>query len=296
MGVTSFKNQGSLTPKKVLKLINDHKKKLGSFSRNMKFYLKTEPISLESVRRLLSTINRMEQRLSFLEEESIHDLLEIWINQEKNKLELAESNLRSSFAENLYNLLRENGYKLEGHLPKLKVGFYHLDIDFKRNQCRIYYGQDKEPVVNLKIDPVEISNFITNHKQKLNESFGDPDSFVSNLERAYMSVLKKSDDRIEEKPSIVDVMLELALLKQRESFHNDPLQKYFKNYGRIQFSYDLYRLLKNTPQDIRVKLSTATRAQARNRGSYLWVPKNELGDGSIYSCIEIVGGRNVRKN
>lgn len=274
--------------KQLLKQINQEKKRLGTSSRYLNMYLKMEPNSLESIRQMHKTILKIQSTITSSEAGTLDDLLMTWTQEEKRNLESFESKLISTFSENLYNILREKGLKLEGQLPKLRVGFYFLDIDFEKNTCRISYGQDKEPIDKLEIDAHKISNFIEDHKSKLRKSYSDVVSFTNQLEKAYSSVLKKTNSRSNGKAPIIEVMLELSILKQKGSFLIDPVKRNFQNYGRIQFSYDLYRLLLNPSEKIRIKLSTATRAHARDRGKYLWVPKNEQGAGSIYSHIELV--------
>lgn len=290
MSITPSETQSSDSTKQYLKLISEQKKNLSSISRYLKNYSKREPSSLESVRQLQAILKNLVQRAQSLEDGAIRQSLENWIIEETHGLKLIASRLRTSFAEKLYTLLRDEGLRLEGHLPSLKTSFYILEVDFERNICKIFYGQDKEPVVNLKINSQEVTQYIVSHRKKLDTSFEDLDMFLTHLEKAYSTILKQTENKFGKKARIIDTMIELAVLKQNRAFMIDPLKKNFQNYGRVQFSYDLYRLMRDPSQSMRLKLYTATRGQARNRRDYLWVPKNERGEGTIYSYIELLEG------
>ena len=272
---------------KNLKLINDYKKKLTQISRNLKTYSKKTSKNLESLRKNRKTLLRIEKLALILEDGVIRRGFNDWFDKEKKRLDLRELRIRSAFPEELYNSLSSSGLKLEGHVPNLKTGFYVIEVNFDNNQSRIFYGPDREPIKKIKIDPEKISEYIVKHRNTLEKSYENYDKFVFHLEKSYSNIIKKPDKTLDKKAPIIDVMYEMAKEKNQEETTLDP-KKRTEKYGRIQFSYDIYRLLRGPSEKIRIKLSTATRAQARSRKNYLWIPKNERGDGAIFSHIEVV--------
>jgi len=279
--------------KRLLTQITDFKKKLSSLARFMKKYSKIEPNSLESVQKLSSTLAKIEGMASSLEECSLKASLMSSIEEETKKLEDLSTNLTSSFAIGLDKLLSEKGLKLKGRMPKLTCGFYTIDVDINNSRCKLYYGPKEEFIITLKLDTEVISDFIALHRKQLDTSFSNLDIFISQLEKAYRTVTNRSEDQHGKKTPIIKVMTELSILKQSRKFLTDPLRSNFQDYGRIQFSYDLYRVFQTPLKRLTLRLSPATRNQARNRAEYLWVPKDERGNGTIYSYIELVRLSNV---
>ncbi|NVM22570.1 MAG: hypothetical protein HWN68_12425 [Desulfobacterales bacterium] len=282
-----LKTQGNEKIKQLLKQITDLKKKLGNLTRLMKNYSKIETKSLESLQKLNFTLLKIERRASSLEEGSLKDSLMIWIEEEQKELEEINTKLKSRFLIDLDKSLREKGLNLKGRMHNLKCGFYTIDIDLINNRCKLYYGPKEEFIVILKLDIETITQFIVHHRKQLDASFSYPAIFLSQLNKAYKAVTNRLEDQHGKKAPIIDVMVELSILKQSRKFRTDPLRENFQDYGRVQFSYDLYRIIQIPTKTFTLRLSTATRSQARNRGEYLWVPKNERGDGTIYSYIEL---------
>ena len=273
--------------KNILSKIDDEKKVLSKISKNIKKFSARENKvqTIEDLLYINKIINSIDSDISSLSSDKIRDLITNWSNNEKKDIESNINKLQSNFAMNLYNNLKDIGIKLEGHMPKLKAGFYKLEINLLKNECNILFGQDKEKITTIKVDPQAISKYIENHQEKLENNYESSDTFVHKLEKAYSNAVKKSDNLNTQVP-IIELMLELSMLKQSNQLKSNPSRLSYKNYGRIQFSYDLFRLIQDRPEGYNIKLSTATRDQARNRGKYLWIPKNNRGEGSIFSHLE----------
>ena len=267
--------------------ISEKQKKLSFLLRNIKKYKKKNIESLTDIIGQRKIIVDIEKKIPDLNDEEIKNKTLMWIKTEKNKMNALNTKLQSEFAMDLYNELQLKGMKLRGHMPKLKVSFYNMDVDFEKNLCNLTYGLDNDHIANLKINPREMSDYIGKVNQDLDKQYGDGRLFQNYLVKAYENNIAKAKTRAG-KVSIIDVLMEISLLKQGRNFRINPSRKNYSTYGRIQFSYDIFRLLNDHPSDIRVKLSTATRAQAKNKLNYLWIPKNSRGEGSIFSHIEVV--------
>lgn len=287
MGAHESDAKGILDTSSLIADLTQINKILSTVTRNLKKYDKKKIESLEDLKRAKNTIMEIENKLNNLQDGKLKRKLEKWITDERTQIESIDQKLHSGFAMELYNLLNLNEMKLEGHMPKLKTSFYNMDIDFSKNTCKLSYGQDKDQITTLKINPKEISEYIIKHRNKLENQFDNATTFQKHLFQAYTNVNKRSG-RNGGKAPIIEVLLEISILKQGRSFRINPSKSNFTPYGRVQFSYDLYRLSEIHPEDIQIKISIATRAQARNRAQYLWIPKNIRGEGSIYSHIELV--------
>jgi len=268
-------------------VLNEKQKKLSHLLKNIRKYKKNKDESLTGIISRRKIIIAMENKLPDLNDEEITNKILKWINDETNTMNTLAAKIQSNFAMNLYEELQLIGMKLRGQMPKLKVGFYNMNIDFEKNLCNLTYGLDNDHIAQLKIHPKEISDYIGKVNQDLDKKYGDGKVFQNYLVEAYENSLVKTKTK-SGKISIIDALLEMSLLKQGRNFKINPSRKNYSTYGRIQFSYDIFRLINDHQTDIRIKLSTATRAQARNKISYLWIPKNSRGDGSIYSQIEVV--------
>lgn len=267
--------------------VNKTQKILSFLTRTIKKYKKIDNESLTDIITRRKIIVSIEKKLHDFNDEKIKHKVLMWIETENSIMDALNAKLQSEFAMDLYNELQFNNLKLRGHMPKLKASFYNIDVDFQKNLCNLTYGLDNDHIANLKINPKNISEYMVKVNQNLDKQYGDGKLFQNNIVEAYENIISKAKTRAG-KVSIIDVLLEISLLKQGRKFRIDPSRKNYSTYSRIQFSYDLFRLLKDHPTEIRLKLSTATRAQATNKLHYLWIPKNSRGEGSIFSYIEVV--------
>ncbi len=72
---------------------------------------------------------------------------------------------------------------------------------------------------------------------------------------------------------------------QGKKFRTDPVKSSYKEYGRVFFSYDLYRLKERAVDGHELSLVTATRAYTRRRAGFIWIPSSERGDGTYISHV-----------
>ena len=65
---------------------------------------------------------------------------------------------------------------------------------------------------------------------------------------------------------IVEVLLQVALLRQATSFRNDPRDKHYRSYSRVAFSYQLGRLVQRRLGDQELILHTDLKPEDRLTG------------------------------
>ena len=193
---------------------------------------------------------------------------------------------KKSFGQRLEQALQQLGFELKGHYPTLKVSFYTLKMDLDNNNVEIWYGPEQEKLDSSKLIPETIAQKLKNvHAQITQREFNDKTS-LSNLYSAYKVAVYHKDGKIGDAAPITDVLSNLAFLIQNRRFKMNPVKENYREYGRVFFSYDLYRLKERRIGNLELGLVTATRAYTRKRSGFLWIPSNERGDGSYISHIK----------
>jgi len=204
----------------------------------------------------------------------------------KSKIPELEEKAKKSFGQRLEQTLRDEGFELTGHYPTLKVMFYTLKIDLGNNSVEIWYGPEQEKLESLKPIPKTITQKLKNAHAQITQRKFNNKTFLSNLQKAYSVVVHHTGGKIGDAAPITDVLSTFAFLIQSRRFKMDPLKEHYREYGRVFFSYDLFRLKERRIENRELSLVTATRAYTRRRSGFLWIPSNERGDGSYISHIK----------
>jgi hypothetical protein len=240
---------------------------------------------------------QIEDRLKRIEQKlvQIKDLVRLRDNLEELRrfigermvfLEPFKKKIKSYLGVELEKRFREQGWYLEGNLPELKVGLLTLEVLFPLNQVRIWYGPKIEPLGYSKLVIDEIVNGVIKIYKDLDKrSFKDEEKFLKLLYEAYKRFINREGLDLGANIPIISWLRELTWLKQDSRFFADPRREYFKNYGRIQLSYDLSRLRKRQYDTYELRLVIASREQTKKKEDNLWVPNNMRGDGCHFASI-----------
>lgn len=275
--------------KKIVGDMRDKIKLLKKTEININKIAKLQLDSLNSInycKKILIDLDKLSRSLNIEESKILKD----YITSKNTEADQIRFDLEKTFINEVNRELLKNDMKLEGHVPKLKVGFYTLLLKTDQKKCELFYGPGEEKISDLKLDPTDIVKKIYNHRKKLDSLTEKTNDFLDLLNEAYTRILKTTPSVIGKKANIINVMNQLAFLKQDMKFFKDPKRENFRDYGRIQFSYDLYKYMSTHENKYFIILTPSTRLQAKNRENYLWVPKGEnVDDGTIYSTIEIRG-------
>jgi len=203
----------------------------------------------------------------------------------------AQEKFKNSIASDLAALVKPHGLEIQGNFPQLRCGVFTLLFSFdKGGSVTVYYGPK---VTNLKKVPIEaakISEAILSLRKELDDPPLHEEQFMEDLYRAYARVFSRGGGgarQDEGHPSvpIVDVLTEMALLKQKRSFHIDPRKENYTSYGRARFSYDLARLKAKKLGTKELRLLVASLEQTRKEETSLWVPIIPQGDGTHYAFV-----------
>jgi|GEM_PF-1812768 len=216
---------------------------------------------------------------------------ELWTEGLFKEAKEAQQRFKNSIASDLAALVKPHGLEIQGNFPELRCGVFTLLFSFEKGGfVTVYYGPK---VTNLKKVPIEARK-ISEAILSLRKEFDDPPleegQFIKDLYRAYARVLSRGGGRAQQSeghPSapIVDVLEEMALLKQKRSFRIDPRKENYTSYGRARFSYDLAKLKEKKLGTRELRLLVASLEQTRKEETSLWVPKIPQGDGTHYAFV-----------
>lgn len=211
--------------------------------------------------------------------------LRTWLDSFRPQIQRAIDQLHQRFGVELERLLAEQGWKLHGHVPDLRVSFYTLEVDEAKAEVQIWFGPKQEPLARARLVPQEVVKRLLQVDKDLVERPLDEQQFIKNLFSAYEMVLLRLNLRPGDRAPIVDVLMHLSLLLQDRKFQADPRREHFRGYSRAHFAYDLYRLRQRRLLDQELVLGTATRAYTGNRRDFIWVPSDQSGNGTVYAHV-----------
>ncbi|RZN35437.1 MAG: hypothetical protein EF813_08910 [Methanosarcinales archaeon] len=241
----------------------------------------------------VSNIYKIQQEMlkieKILKQTQLTDFVEEDVGQRiqpvKSEMPEWEEQAKKSFGKRLEDALKQADFELSGHYPLLKVMFYTLEVKLETNSVVIWYGPEQERLDACKLIPETAAKKLgASHKKIVNRDLND-EVFLLNLFEAYKTAAHHTNKKIGDSIPVSDILLEYALLVQSRKFRTNPVKSSYKEYGRVFFSYDLYRLTERTIENHELSLVTATRAYTRRRAGFLWVPSNEKGDGTYISHI-----------
>jgi hypothetical protein len=220
-------------------------------------------------------------------DEFVKEDIEQYITSIRSKIPEWEEQVKKSFGNKLEDTLKQIGFELEGHYPLLKVSFYTLDVDLYNNNVVIWYGPQQERVDICKLIPEQVAKKLTDIHNKITQRQVDGKTFLSNLYEAYrIATYRHNKKNHGDQIAITDILFEYVLLAQNKKFKTNPIKNNYKEYGRVFFSYDLYKLKERKISNYEISLITATRAYTRQKYDFLWIPSNEKGDGNYISHIK----------
>jgi len=245
-----------------------------------------EKPNIPRLEKSLAEIKRLSN--NFPDSEIKSGLLQ-WIEQENEFIKKIKEELRYKFGAELKELLEKDGIGLKGQLPVLRAGFYTLKLNFELGFATLYWGPEIQ-IIKAKI-PLSVENIyetIHNFNLRIKKQAVAPQDFLNNLHRAYQRYTSFNNIPYGNRVLLIDLLAELVLLSQPSSFSADPSKDKFREYSRVQFSYDLYNLKKSEglkQSKVNFKLSVATFDATTDKAKSIWVPDNEAGDGTFYSFI-----------
>jgi hypothetical protein len=187
---------------------------------------------------------------------------------------------RFEFGGTLEKELASRGFELRGQLPILYTKYYTIKVDFQLGKAILLFGPETLRS-NVPLKPRELADTLKDVDKEMEKELFSKEEFLKKLYESWQRIG-------ESKPLIIKVLNELIFLIQPPKFLADPSRKNFIEYTRAKFGYDLYKLDKDEIKEIdghRLSLVTATFDATSKKGTYIWVPINEKGEGVNYSYL-----------
>jgi hypothetical protein len=231
----------------------------------------------------------LKQSISEMPESIVRARLEEWHTAEVGESDKAKTEFRFQFGRSLVAGLEGSGLGIKGQLPLLRVGMFTVRADFDRGTATVFWGPEVEKLkAGMKLEPAELARTLRAWSEKLAGRGIAPDRLVRSMYEAYRRRCRLEDLADGTRLFLVDLLAELVLLIQPESFRLNPSQAKFVEYPRVRFSYDLYRLRQAAAyraDDMQMKLHVANFDATTEKSKALWVPDNDSGDGTHYSYV-----------
>lgn len=208
----------------------------------------------------------------------------------QSELELAQRALGDEFGQKLRAALQELGVAIGGRPPKFEIGRFELDANFARRACVLRYGKDiVAPHVSITVEAtVKAYQAAAKAIQGRNVEGA---AWLAQLHDAYQTVRRKREiggSRV----NIVEIYLELVILRQSRAFAVEPSKRTFSDYSRAQFIYDFYEFTSRqrlTHQGQVVKVHSATKSQTDSPAKSMWLVEGDSPyDGRFVADIEFV--------
>jgi hypothetical protein len=203
-----------------------------------------------------------------------------WVESLSRTLDDEEARLARSFASDLDQLLRANNITLGGNLPMLEASFFKLEV--KQQDVRVWFGPHREAIGTVRKSAADVATYIEQRLAQLTAEPFDDEHFVEQVYQAYRAVLAGANADSADLTRIDAVHRQLIVARQDPEFTQN--QK-LREYTRMQFGYDLYRLKKRKRSGKELQLVTASRSQTVKHLDSLWVPSDEAGKGFLYSHL-----------
>jgi len=162
--------------------------------------------------------------------------------------------------------LEGDGLQLVPVAPPYSFRVYMFRIDVRDRGIDVSYGGYEVWRRRLPFDTVAVYDAVRSGVNTLRAYVVEPQRF---LQFVYESYTALGDGRA----PIVPVM-------------NMFVSRYPLPYPRITFSYNLYRLNGYRSYNGKwLNLLTATIGESKDPSKWLWVPRNEMGEGNLFSYI-----------
>lgn len=208
----------------------------------------------------------------------------------QQELEVAQRALGDEFGQRLRTALAEQGVAIGGRPPRFELGRYELEANFARRFSVLRYGRE---VVAPHV-PVTVEATLKAYQAAAKAIAGrnqEGAAWLAQLHEAWQLARRKRGVH-GTRVNLVEVYVELVLLRQGRAFASEPSKRTFVDYSRAQFIYDFYEFTgrQRLHHDGHVvKAHSATKSQTDSPAKSMWIVEGDSPfDGRYIADIEFV--------
>ncbi|OYT33465.1 hypothetical protein B6U96_15430, partial [Archaeoglobales archaeon ex4484_92] len=229
--------------KKITEILSREKSNIQNLLKTIKNIDRYQDDPISNLYKIKQEVVKIEKILKQSKLDNfVKENIEQHIGDVKSKIPKWEENIKKTFGQNLEHELRKVGFELRGHYPSLKVLFYTLKIDLENFKVSIWYGPEQEKLEVCKLVPEDVVKRLKIIHDKITQRRFNDNDFLSKVYEAYRVSLYRQNKELGAPIPISDILFEYVFLIQDKRFKANPVKNNYKEYGRVFFSYDLYRL------------------------------------------------------
>jgi len=270
----------------LLQLLGDQSRRL---ARRLVAYrvLLSDPVNNAHAR--AKALAELDSAIQAFPDSEIRSRLVEWYREESATIEQSRAEFRFEFGRQLVSGLDGSGMAIKGQLPLLRVGLFTVRADFEAGSAAVFWGPEIEKLKSgLALAPTGLAKILRKWNERLRQKAQDPKKLATKLHAAYRRYCGLGGLPDGTRVFLLDLLSELVLQMQPESFRLNPAREKFVEYPRVRFSFDLFQLKQAgafAVGDRQLKLHVANFDATTEKAKALWVPNSEEGDGTHYSYI-----------
>lgn len=232
---------------------------------------------------------RFDKALTGLQTASQADILNL-LPELTQELDLAQRLLGDEFGQKLRTALAEQGITIGGRSPTFTIGRFELEANFAKRFLTLRYGKDL--VVPRAAITVEAAiKAYQSAVKSVMERSQNGQAWIAQFYEAY-ELARRKRGNTSPRVNVVDVYIEMVMLRQGRAFASEPSKRTFADYTRAQFIYDFYEFaqqqrLAHNGQII--KAHVASKSQTDSPTKSMWMVDGDTPyDGRYIADIEFV--------
>jgi hypothetical protein len=257
-----------------------------SLIKLLRVYEKARSQAVDNAVILEKKIRGIEEIASNLSNRELKSVLESWLHAEKESITKLKEEFRFQFGKQLNALFAQDGVKIRGQYPLLRIGLFTLKLNFEFGEGTLFFGPEIEKIKSkIPLQPKVIYDAVKQCARDMEAEPFDPEMLCADLYAAYQRCLTFSNKSCGDKVLITDVLREFVFLKQPKQFMIDASKANFREYSRVKLGHMLYRLNRSNIEACGMRLHVATFDATVNKLRSFWVPENEEGEGTHYEYM-----------
>ncbi len=234
----------------------------------------------EKASRMLESLSGLDEKVATLRAAIVSATAESRSRMDRERALLAGAVARK---------LGESGLRVSGNLPTLYAGFFSLEFTFgTKGLCTVWLGPGKYRLGTAPLDADAIAALVHLLNGRLFPADFDEHGFLVQLETAYRVACARTRSAPGRPIPLADIVPEMAMMRQKETFLLDPRRETFFSWGRPEFAAALSRVRNRVVDDVEMRLDVATMSQTRKPGDHVWVPRPGSTEGMNFATIRFL--------